>query len=296
MIDWPDGVEESPAGQAREVVQRQVWSSSVWITRDGAASRRFYNAVTGAWRWEDMALQLNAAGERVGYHLAAGWTSVEQCIATAWLHRRLGSAARVRVVDPSTPDADHIAWGEGESDPEAGDFDGEVWLPLRWSCGRAPCDSRYKISSHGRLWSPYTGRATRGFAAHGARWAAARGAGLVNLHAAAGLAKAEVKVPPRVFHAYQAIISGVSPQEHAERHRLTCTKLAWDYMNVALPLVPDSLYGRELVDHDLWRALESLRGDARLGGRLLKLHPVVARLTGRDVSMEELRFARTCVL
>ena len=46
MIAWRDGIEESPGGPAREVVQRDTWSSSVWITPDGEAFRRHYNAVS----------------------------------------------------------------------------------------------------------------------------------------------------------------------------------------------------------------------------------------------------------
>ena len=118
MIAWPDGVERSPAGPAREFVQPRVWSSSVWITTDGAAYRRYYNPVTRAWgAWEPLDAVLDDEQQRVGYALS-GWTSSEACIATAWLHRRPGSRAHVRVLDPGAPDAHHLAWGEPEGDPD----------------------------------------------------------------------------------------------------------------------------------------------------------------------------------
>lgn len=51
MITWRDGLEESPSGEARELMLPRVCSSSVWITRDGTAFRRFYNSQTKMWTW-----------------------------------------------------------------------------------------------------------------------------------------------------------------------------------------------------------------------------------------------------
>ena len=233
-----------------------------------------------------------------GYHLSMmGWASVETCIARAWLHRAPGSRAPVAVLDPRQPDADHLAWREPEPDPEAagGAREDETWSALRWSCGLATCDDRYLLSSEGRLWSPHTRQATRGFAAYGARWAAVRGAGLVNLTFAAGLARATVSIPPRVFYAYQSLVGGVPVAVHARRRGLPSLKTAWDYYCLAAPLVPElRVHGKAHVHPDLWRVLASMRGDARLGGRLRLLHPPVVRRLGRDVPMQELRFARAC--
>ena len=297
MIAWRDGIEESPGGPAREVVQRDTWSSSVWITPDGEAFRRYYNAAASTFTWEEMAYSLDEYSQaRLGLHLASGWTSVESLIATAWLHRKAGSRAYVKVLDPSNPTLPNLQWGEPEVHPEAGNYEGETWAPLRWECGRIPCDARYRISSHGRLMNP-TGEVTRGFAALGTRWAAVKGSGLVDLLQASGLMRAETRLPERVYKAYCSLSSSLPVEEHATRHKLTW-KTAWQYYALAAPHVHDrALYAKPLVTDDLWACLATtLRGDPILGGRLNELHPVVTQLLGRDVTMEELRFARTCVL
>ena len=192
LINWPDGIETINGAPARELVQPSVWSSAVFVTRHGDAFRRYYNAVSHTWSdyWEAVPASLDANGVRLGYAFAVtGWKSVEQAIATAWQHRAEDSTARVRVVDATLPlDATNVVWGEAEADAEGGDFEGETWGKLEWCCGLVPCDQRYEISSQGRLKSP-TGDVTCGFAFLGARWASVKGAGLVNLPAAAGLVK-----------------------------------------------------------------------------------------------------------
>ena len=45
MISWKPGVVKSPDGNAREIVQLNVWTSSLWITKDGQMRRRFYKPV-----------------------------------------------------------------------------------------------------------------------------------------------------------------------------------------------------------------------------------------------------------
>lgn len=87
MIAWEDGIERSPYGSAlREVVQPNAWSSSVWITADGYAYRRFHNAITKTWgEWEGVPTALDLFQQRIGYHLEGGWMSVEQAIGVvAW--------------------------------------------------------------------------------------------------------------------------------------------------------------------------------------------------------------------
>lgn len=291
-IAWADGLERTPRGLAREMVQPTAWSSSVWITMDGAAYRRYYNPVARSWSaWEAVEVSLN--DDRIGLALASGWVSLERAVATAWQHRAPGSRAGIHVSGPL--DARHVAWREPEV-VEEGEQDGEAWRPLRWSCGLAECDAAYRISSRGRLQSPHTGARTRGFAALGTRWAACRGAGLVDLLAAAGLVCAQVPVAPRVYAAYRALVAGLHPEEHARRQRLR-VKRAWDDFNVAAPLVPEVRQrGAGLVARDVWEVLEGLRADAVLGGRLGPLRRVVQRRLGRELGWEELRFVRTCVL
>ena len=296
MITWADGLERAPDGAPlREIVQPAVWSSGAWIDPDGTAYRRYYNASTRAWgAFEPMPLALDADGVHFGYHLSTGWTSIETCIATAWLRREPGSRARVRVIDASrAPTLDNLAWGESEQEA-AVDLAGERWAPLRWQVGRVVCDPRYAISTHGRLRAA-DGRVTRGFAARVTRWAAVRGAGLVDLWMAAGLVRAERKVPERLYQAYLSLSACVPVAEHAARHGLALAT-AWAYYNRALPLVHDHGRCRALVPADLWAALEAMRGGARLGGPLRELHPEVARRLGRVVPMDLLRFARACVV
>lgn len=296
MIAWRDGIEGSPGGPAREVVQRNAWSSSVWITPEGEAFRRFCNAVSGQFTWEEMPFSLDQETQsRLGLPLPSGWMSTETAIATAWLHRAPESRAYVKVLNPSEATLPNLRWGEEERDPEALDIEGETWSPLRWHCGQIPCDARYHISSHGRLKNP-RGEATRGFAALGTRWAACKGSGLVNLLQAAGIMKAETPIPERVYLAYNSLSSSLPVEEHAKRHRLTL-KTAWQYYQLAAPHVHDlGIYAKPLIPPYLWSALASLRGDPILGGRLNDLHPVVERITGREVSMDELRFSRMCVV
>ena len=296
MLEWNDGIEETPGGMAREIVQPNVWSSSVWITPVGEAFRRYYNPISKAWTWEAMQIAFNPDQTRIGIHLASGWMSSEQAIATAWLHRAPNSREGVVVLDPAEPDVRNLAWGDPDPLPEEGDFEGETWTNLRWMCGQVRCDNRYQISSHGRLRSPYTGKITRGFAARGTRWAACKGAGLVDLMQAAGLIRAEKHVPERVYLAYCAVSSSTPVAEHARRHALSL-KTAWMYYALAAPLVHErEVYGKPLVSPDLWRVLTSMRGNPVLGGKLSELHPEVVQRLGGDVSFEELRFARICVV
>lgn len=302
MIRWRDGIEVIGGVPAREVVQPSVWSSAVFVTAVGDAYRRYYNPVARSWgEWEAVPASLDAGeGTRLGYALKAGWMSVETAVATAWRHRAPDSTARARVVDPARAvDARNVAWNEPEDpeDPEGGGgmFEGEAWERLRWSCGLAECDGRYEISSHGRLRSP-RGEVTRGFAAFSTRWASVKGAGLVNLLAAAGLVRSEVAIPPRVFNAYRSIAARVSVAKHAQRFRLS-PKAAWQYYALAAVHVPDvHVYARDLVAKDVWRLLLSMRGEPVLGGRLTDLMAVVDRRLRREISFEELRFARVCAV
>lgn len=305
MIEWEDGIEETPGGMGREIVQPSMWSSSVWITPVGEGFRRYWNPVTQRWgKWERLDPSLDqererngqyVGGERVGYTLANGWMSNEQAIATAWLHRAPDSRAQVMVMDRASPDASNLAWGEPEDDPEAGEFAGERWSALRWCIGLVPCDGQYQISSHGRLRNPH-GRITRGFAALGSRWAACKGSGLVNLLMAAGLVRMEKVLPKRLYHAYCSISAGVPVTDHAKRHRLTLNT-AWAYYNSAAPMVEKLChYGKVQVSEDLWKVLKSMETEPLLGGKLSDLHPEVTRRLGREIPMEELRFARTCLV
>tara|TARA_B110001452_G_C15231436_1_gene426553 strand:+ start:867 stop:1796 length:930 start_codon:yes stop_codon:yes gene_type:complete len=307
LLTWPDGLETIDGAPARELVQPSVWSSAVFITRHGDAFRRYFNAVSHTWSdWEVVPTSLDADCVRSGYAFAAtGWMSVEQAIATAWQHRAPDSTARVRVVDLIRPlDATNVVWGvaqeeeeDAEADPEGGDFEGETWETLEWCCGLVLCNPQYQVSSHGRLKSPNRD-VTRGFAFFGTRWASVRGAGLVNLPAAAGLVRVEVAPAPRVLKAYRSICARVGADQHAKRFDVS-VRAAWSYYALAAVLVPDvHVYAPDLVTKDLWRLLLRMRRDAEavVGGKLTDLQAEVSRRLRREVSFEELRFARICAV
>ena len=297
MISWKDGLEPGPSGdEFREIVQPNVWTSSVWISRKGEAYRRFYNTESKEFSWEELPYSLDQKNQtRIGIRPNTGWMSVEAAIATAWRYRSPDSRSCVRISHPGNPDAQNLAWGEEEVNPEGGSFIDEKWMPLRWHCGVVRCNPDYQISSCGRLKSPYTGGVTRGFALHGSRWAAVKNAGLVNLLQAAHLIQATKSVPPRVYMAYCSLSNGVPANEHEKRMVLTLN-VAWSYYNAAAPLVHNlRVVGETMVNPSLWNTLEGMKGDPLLGGKLSDLHPEVELLLGREISMEELRFARTCV-
>ena len=49
---WPSGVEQNVDGVVREVPTRHVWASSVWITQEGVARRKWWNPVERRWHWD----------------------------------------------------------------------------------------------------------------------------------------------------------------------------------------------------------------------------------------------------
>ena len=68
MIAWRDGLERGPDGPARQVPTRHVWNSTVWVTKDGTARRRFFNPISGEWNWAPEMLN----GERASGEQASG--------------------------------------------------------------------------------------------------------------------------------------------------------------------------------------------------------------------------------
>ena len=87
---------------------------------------------------------------------------------------------------------------------------------------------------------------------------------------------------------YSATTYGVGEDNPADPYDLTIQQAAQH--------VSDDVLGERLVEADLWSALVSLRGDPLLGGKLQPLHEHVSRKLGRDVSLEQLRFARVCLV
>ena len=320
MIRWCDGIETLPNGSpCRQLPQKHVWSSTVWCSADGLLWRRFYNSVSKVWTWADEPYALTLDGDgTVGYTLE-WWMSADRCTALSWLHRaengsdRIQEKVTVQLVDGDAPTAseramrvDSIEWVDGDAPEDGGrSIPGEKWKPLKWSCGLIPCDALYKISSHGRLWSPHTRTITSGFWYDGDRWAAVRGASLVPLRAAVGLQPAEERLQPRVRLAIDALMAGYGPSDLEAASGLELST-CWSYFTKASMHVPGKDLRRRvprIVPKEMWEALEKLkaRDDKRLGGSLADLMERIRRMVPSRVLedehvMSQLRLARTALL
>ena len=322
MITWKDGLELGPDGPCRQIPEKYVWSSSVWCTQDGIARRRFYNAVTKRWTWAEAPLQYTVnevTGEAEGFYVGQRWMSIDRAIATTWLRRAPDSSTHIRervtvqLVDSASdvrseisegPNADNLMWSEPESDEEEGKGGKqETWKPLKYSCGLAPCSKEYKISSTGRLKSP-SGKITKGFWWEGNRWAAVKGAGLVNLSVASGLQKSVVELSPRIHQALEALMAGASPQHFADDIGVQL-QTGWNYycqaaqhaVNINRVLLAD--VASKYIPKDLDGVLKGLKRDKVIGGNLTDLMDTVLRtlpstspFRRSEFQFEMLRFAR----
>ena len=311
MINWPPGQDVGPDGSpVREVPQRHVWSSSIWITEDGIAWRRFFNLAAKHWVWDDRPMPITIEGAQDGI-LLEWFTSTDRMIAMAWVYRHPESTGHVhrrtcvRLVNgresppPPEPRLQSLSWDRDEAPDNAPPPESETWRTLRWRVGAVPCDPEYKISSAGRLRCP-NGNITRGFWFDGRRWAAVRGVGLVDLWGAAGLQHTD-RIQPAIRNARAALMARNTPQELAQATGITHTT-AWSYFCRAAEHVPGTDLRRlapTLVGHSLWRTLVSLRTEAVLGDTLKTimgtLHARHAAPDGEFV-WERLRFARLCLL
>ena len=189
-IIWPHGLERGPDGPCRELPQRFTWTSSCWCTKDGVVRRRYYNSRTGVWTWAEQPLEMVINDEgRPGYYFH-WWLPIDRCICLAWCHRHEDSKNMTYHTNGKAFIAKYLRWEKPDTNAEEGEIEGEVWKPLKgvfsWNCGIVKCDSRYMISSKGRLMDP-DGAVTRGFYYDGRRWAACRGAGLIDLTTCARL-------------------------------------------------------------------------------------------------------------
>lgn len=313
---WPSGIEQGPDGVVRELPQRHVWASSIWVTQEGAARRKWWNYVERRWRWDAEPLPLVVADGRVGIH-APGWMSLERAICMAWRLRApesvhsIDEVVRVRLVDTVGDDgvsesdegmsASTLRWAEEEEEEEEGALPKETWKPLRWRVGAVPVGKGYSISSQGRL-RDLRGRVTRGAWAFGRRWAAVAGAGLVDLYEAAGM-DGGIPLPLSIRQARGAILANATPLDLA-RHAGISLSTAWSYFCRAAVHVDGAtlrLQARGLVDPPIWGAVQRLRGQSVLGGALSDLWEAVAptlppRVRRDANAMSKLRLARTGAL
>jgi len=308
-IIWPHGLERGPDGPCRELPQRFTWTSSCWCTKDGVVRRRYYNSRTGVWTWAEQPLEMIINDEgRPGYHLQ-WWLGIDRCICLAWCHRHEDSKNMTYHTNGKAFTAKYLRWEKPDTHAEEGEIEGEVWKPLKgvfsWNCGIVKCDSRYMISSKGRLVGP-DGAVTRGFYYDGRRWAACRGAGLIDLTTCARLRENEIYLQARVLHAINAIGTGTTPVDFAMEIRVQ-ESTAWSYFTRASQFMETSELLRtvpQVVSRDLWSMLRSMSEDQRpeMGGKLAELYKVVRQgLSSRgefrnsEFQMGQLRLARLTI-
>ena len=315
-IEWADGLLRAPTGAwLRQVPTKHAWASTIWCSEDGEVWRRYFNAVTGEWRWNvegHTELAMDASGA-MGVHLDGQFKPLATVIALSFLHRAENAEQRVQVQEGKPCELTYIRWAHGESNEEhGGALPNEKWKPLRhWKvAGIAPIPDGYEISTHGRLKSP-AGDVTHGFWFKGScgptRLAAVKGVGLVDLWLAAKLIPAAVDLKPCVASAFDGMMSGKTPSQLATD---LCIKLdtAWSYYRQAAVYAPKSKLrelGEYLVSRDLWRLLLAMRkdDDDQLGDTLtILMERVKDELSGtgafarREWQMGELAFARQCIV
>ena len=315
LVAWPDGLVQGPDGPCRQIPQPFTWSSVVMITRDGTARRRHFNPATREWSFDPspLVMAFDANGDRLGYHLASGhlsahWVSWERAVLLAWAHRHPDgpwTVVRDEIELVGAPEESlPFAWAVGEVVDEGPPRppEGEVWKPLRWSCGLCAVPKGYEISSLGRLRNK-RGQVTRGLWYNGDRFAGVRDGALVNLTVAAGLRRNDVELTPALWTAAEALGHGEDAPGLARAAGVQ-TATAWNRFNRVAPFFPpDELKRRvaRLVSPDLWTLLTRMVEEQRavVGGPLSELMPEVQKALGRsgafrrsDWQWEELRLGR----
>ena len=296
FVRWDDGLERAPSGrQVREIPVRHVWSSGLWVSKDGELWRRQYQWATRTWQWSSgpSVPAMNPEG-RLGVNLAS-FVTLELAIALAWLRRGMTCPPRVHLrTEHAAVHAQNLAWAEPDDETdEQGEIQGEVWSPVRGRIGCVPLNgSGYHISSRARLRNP-RGVVTCGFwvEAVQARMAAVKDVGLCDLYTCARLRPPTVVLQPHFLAAANCLATSNTPRDLA---RVLGVQLstAWTYITRAAQHVPGTELRRlvsKLVDHELWAALSVLKAAGRpeIGMRLLDLMPVVEKMVGRGVFMRD---------
>ena len=298
----------SPDGEARQIPTKHSWASTYWVTREGVVRRRHYNFQKKRWRWEDQPMipvEEKREGEETGRfgYVIEWWKSEELCIALAWLPRQEESTAPVQRESGKPLHKRYLMWGDGGEGymEEPRTLRGETWRALSWRCGCVPCPNAYQISNFGRLRSP-TGAVSRGFWYDDRRWEAVRGAGLVDLFAAAKLRRV-LNVPPRIRTTLDALMSGQTPRELA-RVLGIAEDSAWSYAWETGRHVPaNQLWriARNIVSADLLDILRDMeaQGHPLLGARLTELMSEVednlpddSEFLQEECQFGQLKFAR----
>lgn len=300
MIAWKAGLEHTPSGKAREIPQKHVWSSGIFITKDGSIHRRFFNKITGKWRWERRMEFVEDGDGRQGLHLP-NFIPVETLICMAWRRRSPESVTQTRVVEGRYPVAKYLRWIE-EANEDHLQYMNEEWKPLKWKCGMVPCSSRYEISNYSRLKDP-DGNITRGHWCYGHQWAAVKGCGLVNL-TQSSRGRREAFIESHILDAANMLMTGHTPRQHSHEKDVA-EQTSWNYFTKAAKFIGGVDLRRMvegIVDAKLWRILKRMkrRDDPLLGGKLIPLYEEIKseyeEFSTVRYSWEQLRLARMSLL
>ena len=303
LITWKDGLRNGPDGYCRQVPTKQEpWASTLWITKDGTARRRYFDILSQKSRWAETTapLVLSESGHE-GY-ITDHFLNIETCICLAWRTRIPGSPTRVIVDGP--PDFDSFSWEEEEGKEDEREIRGEKWTKLAWRIGAVTCDPSYRISSFGRLMNK-DGDVTAGYWFDDRRWAGVKGSGLVDLTTAAKLRPNIIYLTPSIKQAADCIVNGKSPSELADAAYISINT-AWTYFWSAAQHAPPSILSRvapRILCLDMWELLQDMaeEGNPLMGGRLNDLKEFVEdTLDDGDFSNSEdkygqLHFARLCL-
>ena len=209
LVDWTEGVETAPGPDG--YVVRQVahgegaWSSTTWISADGAAFQRIYDPFSSRWLWYGPKTYGCDADRtfRVSVGTSTGRRSlaVARAIALAWISvpgRRDRKWHAVQVFEGPLS-AETVGWVTAGTKPlgraPAAPLPAvrpradDEWAPLEYvwfsPAGDVervlPRDSGYAISRRGWLRAP-SGNCTQGVLnERGERWASVRGEALIGL-------------------------------------------------------------------------------------------------------------------
>ena len=297
MIQWPDGIVADDRGRAmRQIPQEQTHvTSSLWISEDGFARRRFYNAWSDEFSWgEALDVKLDEQGRVCAQHEGKD-CELEFLIAIAWLKQdRPNFSKRVlKIVDADGCVAHNLKWAHAEDDDEEEeDFADETWEPLSIHPFRLP--KQYMRSNRNRV------KTAEGIVTHGnfykdKRFVALDKYGLFELRED----NQPVSFPSRAFaSAAHGLLSGLTPHEYSLQANLT-VDTAWTYMTKSLAFVDvhDALFWmRRFIDPALFSRMESMHrdNDVLLGQKLTALRTHM-KLLGiePDAMMSQLRMCRT---
>lgn len=308
MIAWKPGLERSPDGnRVREIPTRHTWSSTLHISKDGVAWRRFFNPITQVWNWAEKPQNyaLGVDNTRLGISILDQWVPLSTAVCLAWKHRLPGSPTKSILEQGFTIHTDHLRWTEPGSNKEQGVIEDEIWSPLKYRCGIRNCPQSYKISNRGRIKSP-TGQITSGFYALDTMWAAVKGAGLVDLLLACGNKPNAPQLRPYQSLTVNCIMTGNTPKDLSSDCAIALST-AWSYFTQCAVFIQASdlqRIGPNLISRDVWSILHILQSENEplLGGTLKELLPIVESRLSSDsefiaspFKLSELRFARLCI-